>query len=117
MTELEIIKRVEQMCVKNGDISVQYVDKFGGFQLVVPVIVGDDEFEPEQIATFDLECSIEDDGYGRMGGDIQFPSQVAHRRRLQPCLRNDYGSITLTITKGDINGTVLQNFTVQRRRY
>lgn len=76
MTELAIIKRVEQMCVKNGDISVQNVDKFGGFQLVVPVIVGDDEFEPEQIATFDLEYSIEGDGDGEWAEIYNFPHKL-----------------------------------------
>ena len=39
MTDIAIIKRIEQMCVKNGDISVKNVG-FGTLQLVVPVIVG-----------------------------------------------------------------------------
>lgn len=75
MTDLSIIKRVEQMCVKHGNISVQKVG-FGLFQLVVPVIVGDDEFEHEQIATFDLEYSIEDDGEGEWAEIYNFPHKL-----------------------------------------
>lgn len=75
MTDLAIIKRVEQMCVKNGDISVKNVG-FGTLQLVVPVIVGDDEFNPEQTATFDLEYSIEDDGDGEWAEIYNFPRKL-----------------------------------------
>lgn len=75
MTDLAIIKRIEQMCVKNGDISVKNVG-FGALQLVVPVIVGDDEFNPEQIATFDLEYSIEDDGDGEWAEIYNFPHKL-----------------------------------------
>lgn len=75
MTDLAIIKRIEQMCVKNGDISVKNVG-FGTLQLVVPVIVGDDEFNPEQIATFDLEYSIEDDGDGEWAEIYNFPRKL-----------------------------------------
>lgn len=75
MTDIAIIKRIEQMCVKNGDISVKNV-RFGAFQLVVPVIVGDDEFNPEQIATFDLEYSIEDDGDGEWAEIYNFPRKL-----------------------------------------
>ena len=75
MTDIAIIKRIEQMCVKNGDISVKNVH-FGAFQLVVPVIVGDDEFNPEQIATFDLEYSIEDDGDGEWAEIYNFPRKL-----------------------------------------
>lgn len=75
MTDLAIIKRIEQMCVKNGDISVKNVG-FGTLQLVVPVIVGDDEFSPEQTATFDLEYSIEDDGDGEWAEIYNFPRKL-----------------------------------------
>ena len=75
MTDLAIIKRIEQMCVQNGDISVKNVG-FGTLQLVVPVIVGDDEFNPEQIATFDLEYSIEDDGDGEWAEIYNFPHKL-----------------------------------------
>ena len=75
MTDLAIIKRIEQMCVKNGDISVKNVG-FSTLQLVVPVIVGDDEFNPEQIATFDLEYSIEDDGDGEWAEIYNFPRKL-----------------------------------------
>ena len=75
MTDLAIIKRIEQMCVKNGDISVKNVG-FGTLQLVVTVIVGDDEFNPEQIATFDLEYSIEDDGDGEWAEIYNFPHKL-----------------------------------------
>lgn len=75
MTDLAIIKRIEQMCVKNGDISVKNVG-FGTLQLVVPVIVGDDEFNPEQTATFDLEYSIEDDGDGEWAEIYNFPRKL-----------------------------------------
>lgn len=75
MTDLAIVKRIEQMCVKNGDISVKNVG-FGTLQLVVPVIVGDDEFNPEQIATFDLEYSIEDDGDGEWAEIYNFPRKL-----------------------------------------
>ena len=75
MTDLKIIKRIEEMCVKNGDISIQNVG-FGAFQLVVPVIVGDDEFEPEQIATFDLEYSVENDGDGEWAEIYNFPHKL-----------------------------------------
>lgn len=59
MTDIKIIKLIEQGCIKNGDISVQNVKRDGTFQLVIPVYVGDDEFEPEQIATLDLEYFID----------------------------------------------------------
>ena len=75
MTDLAIIKRIEQMCVKNGDISIKNVG-FGTLQLVVPVIVGDDEFNPEQTATFDLEYSIEDDGDGEWAEIYNFPRKL-----------------------------------------
>lgn len=75
MTDLAIIKRIEQMCVKNGDISVKNVG-FNTLQLVVPVIVGDDEFNPEQTATFDLEYSIEDDGDGEWAEIYNFPRKL-----------------------------------------
>ena len=75
MTDIAIIKRIEQMCVKNGDISVKNVG-FGTLQLVVPVIVGDDEFNPEQTATFDLEYSIEDDGDGEWAEIYNFPRKL-----------------------------------------
>ena len=75
MTDLAIIKRIEQMCVKSGDISVKNVG-FGTLQLVVPVIVGDDEFNPEQTATFDLEYSIEDDGDGEWAEIYNFPRKL-----------------------------------------
>ena len=75
MTDIAIIKRIEQMCAKNGDISVKNV-RFGAFQLVVPVIVGDDEFNPEQTATFDLEYSIEDDGDGEWAEIYNFPRKL-----------------------------------------
>lgn len=75
MTDHAIIKRIEQMCVKYGDISVKNVG-FGALQLVVPVIVADDEFNPEQIATFDLEYSIEDDGDGEWAEIYNFPHKL-----------------------------------------
>lgn len=75
MTDIAIIKRIEQMCVKNGDISVKNVG-FGTLQLVVPVIVGDDEFNPKQTATFDLEYSIEDDGDGEWAEIYNFPRKL-----------------------------------------
>lgn len=75
MTDIAIIKRIGQMCVKNGDISVKNV-RFGALQLVVPVIVGDDEFNPEQIATFELEYSIEDDGDGEWAEIYNFPRKL-----------------------------------------
>ena len=73
MTELSIIKRIEEMCVKRGDISVQNVKKDGTFQLVVPVYVGDDEFEPEQIATLDLEYFIDEEDGNEWSEIYYFP--------------------------------------------
>ena len=76
MTDVAIIKRIELMCVKNGDVSVQNVSPFWTFELVVPVVVGDDEFNPEQIATFELEYSIEDDGDGEWVEIYNFPHKL-----------------------------------------
>lgn len=76
MTDIAIIRRVEQMCVKNGNILVQNVANSGTFQLIVPVIVGDDEFDPEQIATFDLEYSIMDDDDGEWVEIYNFPHKL-----------------------------------------
>ena len=73
MTELSIIKRIEEMCVKRGDISVQNVKKDGTFQLVIPVYVGDDEFEPEQIATLDLEYFIDEEDGNEWAEIYYFP--------------------------------------------
>lgn len=61
MTEERIIKRIDQMCEKRGEIEVKNVSKFGTYELIVPVYVGDDEFEPEQIATLEMEFSIDDE--------------------------------------------------------
>lgn len=55
MTDQKIIRYIDQMCVKDGDIEVKNICKDGSYTLVVPVINGGLEFNAKQIATLEME--------------------------------------------------------------
>ena len=59
MTDPKIIQRIDRICVKDGDIEIKNIDTNGTYTLVVPVINGDMEFAPRQIATLDMEFSFD----------------------------------------------------------
>lgn len=61
MTDPKIIRFIDQMCVKNGDIEVSNVGKDGTYTLTVPVLNGAEEFNEAQIATLDMEYTFDGD--------------------------------------------------------
>lgn len=57
MTDLEIIRYIEQYCVKTGDIEVKDIKEDGRYTLIIPVFNG--EYGEEQTATLDLEFTYD----------------------------------------------------------
>lgn len=72
MTDPKIIRYIDQMCVKDGDVEVKNIRMDGSYTLIVPVINGGVEFNEKQIATLDMEFSFD-------GEDVtlyNFPKQL-----------------------------------------
>lgn len=55
MTDKKVIRYIDQMCVKDGDIKVKNIRKDGSYTLIIPVINGAEEFNQKQIATLEME--------------------------------------------------------------
>lgn len=79
MTDLKIIERVEQYCVKNGEIKVLNIDLDElTYELEIPVFVGDeDEADPNQICCLSLGFSLMEIDDGEIVPSLDyFPSKL-----------------------------------------
>ena len=72
MTDLDVLKYIDQMCVLDGELEIKNITKDGRYTLIIPVINGGMEFNEKQIATLNMEFSYD-------GEDVylyNFPKQL-----------------------------------------